>query len=311
MITVQRYNSSQEYAWNQFVAVAKNGHFLFKRQYMDYHADRFIDYSLMLYDGNKLIAIFPATLNEQTVISHGGLTFGGVLSDTSVKASIMLRIFEAIVAFLREQRLESLVYKAIPYIYHKIPAEEDLYAIYRFNGKLIRRDLNSVINLQQNIRFSKGKMEGIKKATKAGLHVMESVSLSEFFRMGEQVLARKHQAKPTHTAEEMESLANKFPDNIKLFGAYKDARMLAGIILYQHENVVHTQYMFTSEEGGRCGALDIILKYLITVYCKDKKYFSFGVSTENNGLYLNEGLVLQKEMFSARAVVHDTYEIRL
>jgi hypothetical protein len=69
--------------------------------------------------------------------------------------------------------------------------------------------------------------------------------------------------------------------------------------------------MFNSGEGTTCGALDIILNHLITQHYQSKRYFSFGISTEQDGLYLNEGLVFQKELFSARTIVQDVYEVAL
>jgi len=309
MVTIHRYEANQRESWNKFVAEAKNGHFLFNRQYMEYHAARFQDNSLMFFKQNKLVALLPANIRENQLISHGGLTFGGILSDSSMKTSLMLEVFDSLIAYLHENSSKALIYKAIPYIYHILPAEEDMYAIYRCGGKLIRRDVNSVINFREEIKFSKGKKEGIKKAIKAGLRVVESSDFSSFFRIGRQILADKYHARPTHTAEEMQVLTNHFPENIKLFATYKENNMLAGVIIYEYKNVVHTQYMFNSEEGTNCGALDIILNYLITGRCKSKSYFSFGISTEQDGLYLNEGLVSQKELFSARTVVQDVYEI--
>ncbi len=311
MITIHRYEANQQQYWNKFVAEAKNGHFLFNRQYMEYHADRFQDCSLLFFKKNKLIALLPANINKDKLISHGGLTFGGILSNSTMKTSLMLEVFDSLITYLREQNFNTLLYKTIPHIYHTISAEEDLYAIYCHQGELIHRDVNSVINLSEKIKFAKGKKEGIKKAIKAGINVINTNDFSSFFAIGEKILGDKYEAKPTHTAQEMEILATNFPDNIKLFASYQNDRMLAGIIVYESKNVAHTQYMFNSEEGLSCGALDIILNYLITDIYKDKKYFSFGISTENKGLYLNEGLIFQKELFSARTIVQDVYKITL
>lgn len=43
----------------------------------------------------------------------------------------------------------------------------------------------------------------------------------------------------------------------------------------------------------------------------DKKFFSFGISTENKGKVLNEGLAFFKEAFGARGVVNNAYELVL
>ncbi|HAT75426.1 MAG TPA: GNAT family N-acetyltransferase [Flavobacterium sp.] len=312
MITIHRYQSSYQEAWNKFVADAKNGHFLFDRKYMEYHADRFEDYSLLFFNNDKLVALLPACTKDEYIISHDGLSFGGILSTSSMKIALMMDLFDNLITYLSKYQFKRLIYKVIPHIYHSIPAEEDLYAIYRCNGKIIRRDANSVINLQQKIKFAKGKNEGIKKAIKSGLCVCESKDFYSLFKIGDQILDKKYRKKTTHTAEEMQILANNFPENIKLFVAYKEENnILSGVIIYEYRDIVHTQYMFNAEEGMICGALDIILYYLIHEHYNHKKYFSFGISTDQDGLYLNQGLANYKELFFARTIVQDFYELPL
>ena len=49
--------------------------------FVEYHSDRFTDYSLMVYEDQKLIAIMPANFDENgDVHSHQGLSYGGVLN---------------------------------------------------------------------------------------------------------------------------------------------------------------------------------------------------------------------------------------
>ena len=45
MISFQRYAAAQRELWDQFIRESKNGTFLFMRDYMDYHQDRFVDFS--------------------------------------------------------------------------------------------------------------------------------------------------------------------------------------------------------------------------------------------------------------------------
>ena len=92
-VHVVAYASERRRQWDDFVRAAKNGHFMFVRDYMDYHADRFPDASLMFYDeSDRLIGLLPATARDGVVSSHAGLSFGGVVSDASMKAELMLRL---------------------------------------------------------------------------------------------------------------------------------------------------------------------------------------------------------------------------
>ena len=49
MIIVKRYSDENVDLWNGFNAKSKNSMFMFDRNYMDYHRDRFKDYSLLFY----------------------------------------------------------------------------------------------------------------------------------------------------------------------------------------------------------------------------------------------------------------------
>jgi len=124
-----------------------------------------------------------------------------------------------------------------------------------------------------------------------------------------QVLSVKHKKNPVHTVEEMKLLHSRFPDKIKLHVVRKDGVVVAGSVMYIMEQVAHSQYIAASDEGKKCGALDLLFNTLINDAYADKQYFDFGISTESGGSWLNEGLIFQKEGFGARSVVYDVYEM--
>lgn len=309
MVRIERYQPKYKSLWDKFIAESKNGVFLFFRDYMEYHSDRFTDFSLLFYDDNKLAAVMPANIKDDILFSHGGLTFGGVISDDKMKTPLMLEIFEALKEYLKTQGIKKLVYKAIPYIYHKVSAEEDLYALFLNDARLVRRDVSSTVFMKEKIAFSKGRKWAVKKSKSSGLDVRKSYDFKTFMAIEEDNLRSKYGVKPTHTAEEIQLLASRFPENIKLFAAYKNEIMVAGVIVYENRNVVHTQYIASTDEGKGLFASDLILDYLINEHYREKRYFDFGISTEKEGRFLNVGLITQKEEFGARAVVYDTYEL--
>lgn len=311
-MNLKRYTEEQKNIWNEFVRNSKNGHFFFLRDYMEYHSDKFDDFSLMIFDEtDKLIAILPANVKEDILYSHQGLTFGGFLVDDKMKTETMLEVFELLKQFLKEKNIVKIVYKCIPYIYHTKPSEEDRYALFRTDAKLIRRDVTSTIDLTEQVRYSKGRKWTINKAKKELIETFESNDYETFWKLLTGVLESNHEAKPVHTLEEMNKLASLFPKNIKLFLAKKDERIVSGALIYENQNIVHTQYLANSEEGRELGALDLLIDYLIKDIYKNKKYFDFGISNEDAGKYLNTGLIAQKEGFGARAVVHDFYELEI
>lgn len=275
---------------------------------MEYHADRFTDHSLLVYERERLRAVLPASVVEDTVSSHGGLTYGGVVCTSDMGTPFMLEIFAQLRAFLESAGVRKLVYKPVPHIYHRVPAEEDLYALFRQGAQLVRRDVSSTIAMDGRIPYSKGRKWSVKKARGLGLEVARSFDFACFMALEEDNLGRKYGVKPTHSPQEIELLADRFAENIKLFTAAKEGTVLAGVIVYEASNVAHAQYIAATDEGRELGAPDLVLDFLITEYYTDKRYFDFGISTEQAGRYLNIGLTQNKESYGASATVYDTYE---
>ena len=310
LITVTRYTVENKRVWNDFVGNSRNGLFFFERSFMDYHCNRFEDFSLMIYEGTRLLAILPLNKDGQEVISHGGLTYGGIIVNNNMTSNKMVELFFSLATFLNENNIHTLTYKVIPYIYHEAPTQEDLYVLSILGGKLSRRDLSSVIDFSTNVKMSKGRKYQIGQARKSGVSVNSEESYSEYWSLLTDVVS-KHNAVPTHSLSEIETLANSFPKKIKLYVAKVSSVIVAGVVLFDNGNVIHTQYMASSDAGREIGALDLILSDIIDEYKSNRKFFSFGISTENSGKFLNTGLVRQKESFGARGVVHDHYSLNI
>jgi hypothetical protein len=310
-MNIVKYSNEYKHQWNNFVKVAKNSHFFFYRDYIEYHSDRFEDFSLMIFHNDKLIALLPANIKDHTLFSHQGLTFGSFIIDDRMKTETMLNIFESIKKYLRNSNINKLVYKCMPYIYHIKPSQEDMYALFRHNAKLIRRDVTSTIDLTENFKYSKGRKWSINKAKKENLLISESNNFEQFWKLLSSVLETNHDAKPIHSLDEIKYLVSLFPDNIRLFIIKDDKTLLSGAIIYENRNIVHTQYLANSSVGRDIGSLDMLLDHLIKNIYSNKKYFDLGTSNENGGLVLNTGLIAQKEGFGARVVTHDFYEMEI
>src|SRR5690606_10487106 len=99
---IQKYQPTDISLWNNFVAQSKNGTFLFRRDFMDYHQDRFQDYSLLIFEDNKLVAVFPANKVGNTIYSHQGLTYGGLVLPENVKLNEVLGILEILLEHFKK-----------------------------------------------------------------------------------------------------------------------------------------------------------------------------------------------------------------
>lgn len=308
MIKIKKYEAIDKAVWDEFIENSKNGTFMLKRDFIDYHADRFEDFSLMFYDDDNLLAVMPASKHEEVVTSHGGLTYGGIISSRKMTMQMMLDIFDVLKIFLIDYKIKKLIYKCVPTLYHRYPADEDLYALFRNNAKLFRRDISTAIYIPNKINFSELRRRGIKKAEKNNLSVKQSFDFENYIDLLNGVLLMRHDAKAVHSKEEIKMLSEYFPENIKLFVAGNEEKIMAGVLIFDANQTVHAQYIANSDEGRNIGALDLIIDYLVNEYSKDKKYFDFGISTEQMGMYLNNGLINQKEMFGGRGIVYDFYE---
>ena len=309
MFEIVRYTSAHHDEWNRFVAASKNGTFLFDRRFMDYHADRFEDCSLMIYRRGVLYALLPANIKGEVLTSHGGLTYGGLVMSDKCTAKGVQEAFEAINDYLRVIAVRKVVYKAIPWIYHQQPAEEDLFALTSVCfARLIIRDISSAIISEHRLPFTESRRSGIRKAQRKGLQVRESTDFAAFWQVLNANLTKKYGVRPVHSAEELILLNSRFPDKIRLFMVFDGEQVLGGTVLFLTPQVLHTQYISATAEGKACGAIDLLFDELLHKVFATYRYIDFGKSTSNDSADLNAQLIFQKEGFGARAVCYDTYE---
>lgn len=313
MFEIRRYTADKADEWNRFVAESKNGTFLFDRSYMDYHADRFEDHSLMFYYGGSLLAVLPAHLAGDTLCSHKGLTYGGLLMSVKLTIAQTMELFREMNGYLRDTGVRHVFYKCIPWIYHRLSAEEDLYALYHVcRARMVARDFSTNIFLSAGLRWERVRRRGIVRARQAGICVERSDDYSAFWRVLTDNLGTKYGLKPVHTLDEITLLHSRFPENILLYQAVRDGEVIGGVVLYLSGRVVHAQYSSATTEGKRLGAMDLLYDQIMNIDFRDYPYFDFGRSTENaDGSGLNESLVFQKEGFGGRGLCYDIYEYDL
>jgi dTDP-4-amino-4,6-dideoxygalactose transaminase len=332
-MTIIPYSINRKETWDAFVEMSKNGTFLLKRNFMDYHSDRFFDCSLLIYSGispdeefkerrlttKDLVAVFPANWDKehQTVYSHQGLTYGGLLVLPEVTQKEVMDMMQAIVQYYRDMmQAERIVYKPIPYIYSSIPSGEDLYALFRAGARLTRRLVSTCVSMSNPMKMSTLRIRQARKAVDNGFYIDrmtegDTETLREFWTLLEEVLEKYHHAQPTHTFREMSLLMSQFPKNIKLYIVRHEKSIVAGSVIFEWRKVAHVQYIASGEEGRTFGALDLLFRHLINERYKQFDYLDLGTSNENDGRYLNEGLIHQKEGFGGRAVCYDTYEVNI
>ena len=309
-LSVKIYQESDYKQWNAFVGQAKNATFLFHRDFMEYHKNRFEDYSLLIFESEKLVAILPANKDKNSVFSHQGLTYGGLVYTEKTKLNDVIVVFQALLLFLKENKIEKLYLKTLPSIYAKKPAEEILYALFLTEAQLIRRDTLAVLALSQENEVAKIRKRGREKGIRNALIIKEETVFEVFWNeILIPNLEARHQAKPVHSLEEILKLKALFPTNIRQFNVYHKNKIVAGTTVFETDTVAHCQYISKYEKEENLGSLDFLYHFLIQDVFSNKRFFDFGISNEEQSKKLNSGLSYWKESFGASTIVHDFYEV--
>jgi hypothetical protein len=307
--------------WDSFLQRCPMATFLQSRRFLSYHGDRFVDCSLIIADENGTwLGVMPAAQapdDPTTVVSHPGSTYGGIIHSGKLIGAAMVDAIKAICQHYLEQSYRFLTYKMVPVIYHQPLSQDDAYGLFRCHANLYRRDLSNAIDLRPpSILSSKAQStmrRRLRKAENEGVTVSgEKKWLPEYWAKLSEHLATKYDTRPTHNLTEIEKLMNGFPNEINLHVAVQNDEVIGGTILFCDQNVMHTQYLFVSERGMACFALDTTIQFSISEAKKqDYRYFDFGISNEQQGWYLNQSLYLSKAKHGGLGVVHDFYQLDL
>jgi len=316
-VTVRRYREQDAEAWDKLTAKSWNGTFLHQRRFLAYHGERFQDLSLVFEDNRgRIIGVFPAAFHpgrSDTVVSHPGLTYGGVVHQGALRGAPMLEALQGVCGVYREMNLRYLRYKAVPYIYGAVPSGDDLYALFRLGAVRYRCDLSAAIDLDCRQKPSNLRIRDLRKAQRAGVDVTFGPEyLEPFWAVLEANLRTKHSTQPVHTLEEITHLQSRFPEQIRCVVGVVGNRVVAGVVLFQTYRVSHVQYSASTAEGNSIGASTAVIDYAVGKSMDlGARYFDFGVSNEQEGRILNEGLYRFKTSFGAGGVAQEFYEVEL
>lgn len=313
---VRAYRDADAQSWDDFCAGAPMATFLHTRRFLSYHGDRFKDMSLIIEDDSgRWLGVLPAALaeSEKIVVSHPGSTFGGLIHQGRLMGETMIEALGATCRHFAESGLAVFRYKAVPRIYHRRPADDDIYALFRIGAERTRCDLSCAIDLSERGPIADRRRRGQRKAARAGIRISdEARAMEQFWKVLSDTLAERHGARPVHQLAEIELLRQRFPETIRLVTANLEDEVIAGTLLFSTRCAVHAQYIAASQAGRDAGALDAIFEHSIAwATSRGCRYFDFGISNEDNGRYLNTGLYDFKSEFGASGVIHEFYDIDL
>lgn len=314
--TLRRYEALTDAPlWDSLVDASRNATFLHRRAYMDYHASRFTDYSIIAELDGKPLALLPANIDSDALCSHGGLTYGGwLLPRHKVNANEMGPLMEALCSYCRSLGLRAVDYKPVPYIYASFPAQEDVYWLWRAGAVMTECNLATVIDLDANPGFNSAQRRKLRKGSATGATVCElkgEAEIEEFHSMLAGCLHDRHEAVPVHSVAELKLLRSRFPEQIRIHAMLLRGEIHAGVCSYDTGRVRHLQYIATTAEGRRLDLLTPLMEALIGSVPSGTRYFDFGTSNEDHGHYLNPGLLRQKWELGGSGVAYPRYRLTL
>jgi GNAT superfamily N-acetyltransferase len=310
VIAVEAYDASFADAWDDLVGRAANGTLLHTRRYLGYHGDRFADRSLVVLSDGKPVAVVPAALDPDDascVVSHPGITYGGIVHLPSFRGT---GVADALDACRAAWAAERVVYKPVPPVFHRALAQDDLWALFLAGATRTRCDLSWAVDLTGPMTWTGNRRRAAAKAAAEVEVSRDDGAVESFWHVLTDSLAERHGVRPVHTAEEMRDLMRRCPGEIALYVARRSGEVVAGSMVYVAGAAWHSQYLASGPAGREVGALDAVVAHVVEeARASGAKAFDFGISNEDRGRTLNEGLYFYKSSFGGGSVVHEQYAL--
>lgn len=299
-LIIQAYQNDLKEAWDAVVAHSVNGTFIHKRDFIEYHGDRFQECSLIFFLDEQAVAIFPAETSSERVFSYRGLTYAGWIMTERIQGELLSQMIADTLQYFKIKGFQSLEIRSVPDFFCLGNQAELKRILHQLKPQLVHTGIFYATPLPFQVS-DRGRKWGRKKALSQGLEVIESLDFAGFWtKVLEPHLLEKFKNKPVHSLNEISFLKDCFPENIKLVAVYLNEEMIAGTVLFIHAQVVHTQYIATNAKGREFRALDLLFDVILNRYNRDKAYLSLGTSLDARTGKSIAGLVQWKESLGAK-----------
>ena len=315
-ISIEPYQPSFAEEWDNFVWQSNNGNIFHTRRFLSYHPpERFEDHSLIFKKDKRVIALFPATVryeqHRRILTSHRGASYGGLITNFHVGIRETFDIVEKLIRYARDNQFHGIDLTPPPIVYHKRPSHYVDFALVKNGFGYRKREISSVIPLTFSetevlYTFSAESRRAVRRGVKLGVEVRECEDYEAFYQILKRNLKMRHNVTPTHSLEELLLLKQIFPERIKLFGAFAEERMVAGVVMFIcNPQVVLAFYISHDEDFQQYRGVNCLFFEIIKWAIREKyAYLDFGIFTVN--MDPNWGLGRFKESFGAQGIFRDT-----
>lgn len=298
MIEILDYSDNQFSQWNDFVTESIADSIILSKKYSNYHSDKFIDSSSLIYDKGKLVAVFLGNSDKKILYGHQGLTFGGFIFKKTLNSEQVIEIVYNFKNYAKEKGFNEIKIKIIPDIFLNEPFPAYEYSLIKNKFTLSGCNLNFYIDTKYEYKFKSNLKRDLNKLNEFTQEHLCNLDCENFISILNDNL-KKHNKIAPHNADELNFLINNHSEKIKIISLQQDKLTMAASLIFINDNSIHTQYLCQTEKSFQVGLLKKLIDLIITDY-KEKRYISFGVATEGDGSYINKGLARFKESFGAK-----------
>ena len=317
MYEIQPYTREQESRWDRFVMEdSMNGTFLQTRKFLNYHPEgRFTDASFFVEKSGIVVAVVPGCSVDGSFVSHLGSTFGGpVISKDFYSGNKILEIVKDIDDYI-VRNFKSVKLKPTSPIFATVPTDLLDYAL-EHSGYSRHTELSCYTPIAKGV----DPLENCKRECRHNFRQSEKLNLTygeipdcemeKFYDFLVKSKAR-YNTKPVHSLAELQNLKQRFPEEILFRGVWQDGIYLSGMMIFyfKQAKTFHFQYLAPDDSKRETSATTALfvnaMREAAQAGCEK---FSWGISTEDGGAYLNENLYRFKESFGALPCVNARYE---
>lgn len=315
-IPLKKANVSQ-HEWDEFVDSSDNGTIFHTRKFLSYHPDdRFKDASLVFKRKNNLFSVFPAAIIEREgkkiLSSHGGASYGSFAYRSDLNFQDAHELVDCLLDYAKKLKVDRVQLTPPPIIYQSKLSNYIDFALVRNGFGYLKREVSSVVQLdveKDNLIYTyrPEARTALKKAQKEGVQIVETERFEEYYEILKKNLKMRHGVTPTHTLDELLRLKYMFPSKIRLWGAFLDDKLIAGVCNFSANSKVVLAFYISHDEAYQEYRAVNLLFYEIMKRYQDEgfKYLDFGIFTVN--MDPNWGLARFKENFGSRGIFRDYF----
>lgn len=256
---IKEYDESQLKIWDDFVFnQSLNGTIYHSRVFLNYHKDKFIDSSIMIYNKKKLIAVFPCCKCNDTYYSHRGSTQGGIIiKEKYYTLSKLTQIMDEIFNYYNQ----NLYIKLSESIYFKNNMNNELLNFILSQKCKVYKDISLFFNINKtkNIIDSFPKNDNKRLLLKHINNNNKQISFvisnqledyKNYYYLLERSLKKKNNVKPLHNLDEFILLKELLDEKQFLFlSKDNNGDILSGALVFLiNNNTYYTVYLMTNYE---------------------------------------------------------------